>query len=87
MDSCSIPLDAGILTANGGKAMKQYIVGIEVVDDVVTQWLAPWKGDPGRTCVEQSAKRYKSVSAATFGLAHARKYHDFPNAEIREISI
>lgn len=67
--------------------MLKYVVGLEVVDGVVTQWLAPWKGDPGRTCVEQSAKRYDSVSSATFGLAHARKYHDFRNAEIREISI
>lgn len=66
--------------------MKFYIVGIEVVNGAVTQWLAPWSGDPGRTCIENRAKRYKSVSAATFGLAHARKYHDFPNAEIREVS-
>lgn len=65
--------------------MKEYIVGIEVVNGNVTEWLAPWKGDPGRTCIEKSAKRYDSVSSATFGLAHARKYHDFPNAEIREI--
>jgi len=61
--------------------MKYYLVALEVLDGEVLQWV----GDPGRTCIRASAKKYKSVSSATFGLAHARKYKDFPSAEIREI--
>ena len=66
----------------------KYIVAIEVEEPTGTAlcFLANWKGDPGRTCVERSAKRYPSVSSATFGLAHARKYRDFPKAEIREVT-
>ena len=45
-------------------------------------FLAPWSGDPGRTCVYESANRYDSISSATFALAHARKYHDFVDAKI-----
>lgn len=65
----------------------KYIVAIEVDSQgTALQFLANWKGDPGRTCVEQSAKRYPSISSATFGLEHARKYRDFQNAEIREVT-
>lgn len=67
--------------------MKKYIVGLDVVNCVVTTWIAPWSGDPGRTCIEQYAKRYDSISSATFGLAHARKYGEFRDAEISEVSI
>lgn len=48
-------------------------------------FLAPWKGDPGRTLVERQAKRYPSVSSATFALAHARKYRNFPDAAVCEV--
>lgn len=65
--------------------MKKYIVGLEVVNGTVTQWIAPWMGDPGRMCIEQSAKRYKSVSSATHGLAEARIYRTFADAKIIEV--
>lgn len=65
--------------------MKRYIVGIEVVEGTVTQWLAPWDGDPGRTCIKRSAKQFNSLAAAKYALEHARKYRDFENAVIQEI--
>jgi hypothetical protein len=37
-----------------------------------SQFLAPWSGDPGRTCVRESAKRYKSERAARCALTYAR---------------
>lgn len=64
----------------------KYIVCLEKYNDIPTTFIATWRGDPGRTCIEKSAKRYDSVSSATFGLAHARKYHDFPTAEICEVT-
>jgi len=66
--------------------MKAYIVALEVCSKTVTQWIAPWQGDPGRTCLEKNAKRYTSVRSAIYGLAHARRYRDFPTAEIIEIN-
>jgi hypothetical protein len=66
--------------------MKEYVVALEVIDGKAIQWIAPWPGDPGRTSVEKSAKRYQSISSATFGLANARKYRDFLTAEIKEAS-
>lgn len=35
-------------------------------------WLAPWRGDPGRTLVFTSAKRFKSARAARAALARHR---------------
>lgn len=46
------------------------------------QWLAPWAGDPGRTSVKGNAKKYPSISSATFALAHARRYCDLKDAVI-----
>lgn len=45
-------------------------------------WIATWSGYPGKTCVKESAKTYKSISAATFALAHARRFRDYPKAVI-----
>ena len=45
-------------------------------------YLAPWSGDPGRTCRETSAKQYKDIAAATYALARARKYNEFLGAII-----
>jgi 2-C-methyl-D-erythritol 4-phosphate cytidylyltransferase len=36
--------------------------------------LAPWRGDPGRTLVRESAKRFKSVRAARAALARHRSF-------------
>ena len=45
-------------------------------------WLAPWTGDPGRTCVEASAKPFKTPAAAQAALTRARRYSPFKNARI-----
>lgn len=37
------------------------------------QFLAPWTGDPGRTCVRESARRYKSQYAAECALREAKR--------------
>lgn len=63
----------------------KYLVALEVIDGDITQWVADWGGDPGRTCIEASARRYPSIVSATFGLAHARKYRDFESACIIEV--
>jgi hypothetical protein len=68
-----------------GSKMK-YIVALEVVNGSATQFIAPWKGDPGRTCIERTARRYGSTSSATYGLAAARKFRDFPDAIILEVT-
>jgi len=64
----------------------KYIVALDVVNETPTCFIASWRGDPGRTCIEHSAKRYPTVSSATFGLAHARKYRDFKDAMILEVT-
>ena len=55
-----------------------YIVEIEPG----TQWLAPWKGDPGRTCILHSAKQFDSFTAARAALVRARWFSPFEDAEI-----
>lgn len=45
-------------------------------------WLAEWTGDPGRTLVRESAKRFNSVAAARKALAMARKYRQLRDVEI-----
>jgi hypothetical protein len=47
-------------------------------------YLAPWRGDPGRTLVELNAKRFKTKAAAEIGLSKARDYRNFLSAEITE---
>jgi hypothetical protein len=47
-------------------------------------WLSTWRGDPGRTCVKESAKLYPTMSSATYALAYARRYHDYLQATIEE---
>jgi len=46
-------------------------------------WLAPWRGDPGRTLVETSAQQFETAEGATHALAQARRYRPFANAVIR----
>ena len=45
-------------------------------------WLAPWTGDPGRTMVEASAKRFPSRQSAERALGQARRFRPFSNAVI-----
>lgn len=44
------------------------------------------KGDPKRTLIESNARRYPSIRSATYGLANARAYRDFPCAQIVQVS-
>lgn len=61
----------------------EWIVGLDkITPSIYTTYIAPWTGDPGRTCIKESAKRYKSAASATFALAHARKYRNYPDAQI-----
>ena len=40
-------------------------------------WLAPWLGDPGRTTVKNSARKFKTLHGARVALGVAkRKYPD-----------
>lgn len=48
----------------------------------VRMWIASWNGDPGRTCVESSAKSFKTQSAAKAALTRARRYSSFKSARI-----
>ena len=59
-----------------------YIVVLETCNGIATCYLAGWEGDPGRTCIEESAKKYKTIAEATYSLARARKYNEFINAQI-----
>lgn len=60
--------------------MKRFIVEIET-----GVWLAPWEGDPGRTLVRSSAKRFVTRQSARRALANACMYHPFKAAKIEEI--
>ena len=59
--------------------MSRWIVEIEP-----EVWLAQWRGDPGRTLQLASAKRFRTLEAATLALAKARKYRQFLGAKILE---
>ena len=45
-------------------------------------WLAPWEGDPGRTCNVWNAKPFSSLDAANVAIAWARGYRPFPDATV-----
>lgn len=47
-------------------------------------WLADGLGDPARTILEENAKEFKNQTEALKALSEARKYRDFPNAELAE---
>ena len=42
-----------------------------------TLWIAPWEGDPGRTCIKDNAKKYKSIVSAACALKRAKEYRNF----------
>ena len=50
-----------------------------------TQWLAPWSGDPGRTCIKENAKRYKTKKAAQAALSRAMNRYSFRSLEHAKI--
>lgn len=45
-------------------------------------WLAPWRGDPGRTLVRASARVYPTELGARRALHRARKFRPFPRAAV-----
>lgn len=49
------------------------------------QWRAPWQGDPGRTCVIENAKRFKSEHAAQCALSRAKSY--YPNRDLKSARV
>jgi len=50
-------------------------------------WLATWQGDPGRTLVENSAKKYPSARSAFSAIARACMYRNFDKAVIHPFHI
>jgi len=48
-------------------------------------WLAPCKGDPGRTIVKYHAKRYKTRKGAMIAAAKSLKYREFNKPEIVDV--
>jgi len=60
------------------------IVILEKVHSTATIYIAPWEGDPGRTCIKENAKKFKTYNSALKALKKAQKYKAFPNAEIIE---
>jgi NTP pyrophosphatase (non-canonical NTP hydrolase) len=73
-------LDGVAKTNQGGVGVKEYIVKLEE-----GCWLAPWSGDPGRTCVEKNAMRYRMSDKAARALKRARMFSPFADASIIEI--
>jgi hypothetical protein len=50
-------------------------------------WLAPWKGDPGRTLVLESARRFSSRHGAATALGIAKRHRPLPFAQIVELPL
>lgn len=48
-------------------------------------WLAPWRGDPGRTLVKESAKQFDKEWKAHKALDDAREFCPFKHAKIEEV--
>lgn len=63
----------------------KFAVAIEYCDGVPTCYLAPWSGDPGRTRVIESARRYSSERGARIALGLARRISPFKNAKVIEV--
>lgn len=45
-------------------------------------WVAPWKGDPGRTLNKEMARKFWRWQDAKTGLTLARKYRPFEHSRI-----
>ena len=77
--------------SNTGKVRVERVVSppawvVELYEGL--QWLAPWGGDPGRTCIWASAKRYKSEHAAKCALAYAKRMNPHRNfADARVVAV
>jgi hypothetical protein len=57
---------------------------IELEQDV---WKATWSGDPGRTLHMDMAKLFYDKKDAIKELKKARKYRNFPDAKIVEVTL
>lgn len=73
------PIDGGREVSADARTGSAWIVELQ---PQVQMWIAPWIGDPGRTCVEASAKTFKTRAAAKVALARARRYSPFKSARI-----
>jgi len=60
--------------------MEMYVVELE--EGV---WLAPWRGDPGRTLVKKEARLFGSRHGARVALGFARRYRTFAKAKIVKV--
>ena len=49
-------------------------------------YIAPWKGDPGRTLKIQNARIFKSKELAHLGIFNALTYRKFNDPKIKEIN-
>lgn len=58
--------------------MKKYVI-VELEEGV---WLAPWDGDPGRSIVEDNAKKFPTRSTAKRALKKAQELRPFSNAKL-----
>ncbi len=45
-------------------------------------WLAPWRGDPGRTLIIGNARRFRSQAAAHRALAGSLRFRGFEGAQV-----
>jgi hypothetical protein len=48
-------------------------------------YIAHWDGDPGRTLVKTSARRFRNKSSAWKAVEQAQEYRDFPNASVQPV--
>jgi len=58
-----------------------------VVEIQPSCWLAPWTGDPGRTCLISNAKLFNTRPAAEKALQRAREYSPFTKAETYPVRV
>lgn len=49
-------------------------------------WLAPWRGDPGRTFAEDSARKFPTKAQAYRAIANALRYRDFARPRVVEVA-
>jgi hypothetical protein len=75
--------DTGPLCEPCAKALDEVSKREWIVELEAGVWIAPWGGDPGRTTVESSAKRFKDQAAAYIALANARLWRGRPFAGAR----
>lgn len=48
-------------------------------------WLAPWKGDPGRTIVKSHAKCFNTAKGAKIAATKSLGYKEFDNPKVVEV--